>query len=235
VTETADLLQRAGHSLLFHPRFAEARKEHQSRWLAIALAWIYAGMGRPTLASQKRPDRADRQPPQDERAADIRRSGRSGDRRSEGVRSVAKRRRRCNEQAHRILAHLTSSVAATTDPELRAVSARAQINLILASFTTARPRAFVNDLRKLVSIGEPAIEALRERGETAGERMGTNPHQVAAAALLAEAILLEELDRPDEAAQTAAELTGRFRDDNSLGMRVLRRLSKPHRPATQYP
>jgi hypothetical protein len=235
VVEDADLLESAGHSLLFNRRFAQARQEHRSRWLAIALAWIYAAMGRPPLAVQRRPDGDDRRARDGERGADARRAGRSGAQPSESLRSVAQARRRRNEQAHRILAELTSSLADTTDPELLAVSAKAHINLIIASFATGRPLAVADDLRTLVSIGEPAIQALRERGETAEQRDGTDPHQVAAAALLAEATLLDELDRPDEAAQTTAELTHRFRDETSLGMRTIRRLARPRRPRRQQP
>lgn len=232
VAEDADLLESAGHSLLFHRRFAEARTEHRSRWLAIALAWIYAAMGRPTLAVQKRPYGDDRRAWDGGRGA-TRRAGQTGAQHCEALRSAAKTRRRRNEQAHRILAELTSRLADTTDPELIAVSAKAHINLIIASFATGRPLAFINDLRTLVSIGEPAIQALRERGETAEERGGTDPQQVNAAALLAEATLLDELDRPDEAARTTAELIDRFRDETSLGMRTMRRLARPRKPRRQ--
>jgi hypothetical protein len=233
VAEDADLLERASHSLLFSRRFAEARKEHQSRWLTIALAWIYAAMGRPALAVRKRPNGDDRRVRGGEPGAGPRRADESGAPRSQSFWSIAKMRRRRNEQAHRILAYLTSSLADTADPELLAVGARAQINLILASFATGRPLAFLNDLRILVSIGEPAIHALRELGETAHERDGTDGDLVAAAALLAEAVLLEGHDRPAEAARIAAELTDRFKDHKSPGMRTLRRLARPRRPRRQ--
>jgi hypothetical protein len=227
LVEDADLLARAGHSLLFHRRFAQARKEHQSRWLAVALAWIYAGMRRPSLVPHRHPD-GDHRPLRDgKHRAGHGHAGRSGAARSESLWSTAKMRRRRNEQAHRILASLTSGLAGTTDPELLAVSARAQVNLIIASFATGRLPAILNDLRTLAAIGEPAIQALRELGETADQQDGTGPHQVAAAAILAEAVLLEEHGRPDEAAQTAAELNRRFTDDQSLGMRTLRRLAGP--------
>lgn len=233
VVEDADLLARAGHSLLFHRRFAQARREHQNRWLAVALAWIYAGMRRPALVVQRRPDEDHRPQWDGEHRAAPGHAGRRGAARSESFWSTVKMRRRRNEQAHRILASLTSCLADTTDPELLAVSARAQVNLIIASFATGRLLTLLNDLRTLAAIGEPAIQALRELGDTADARDGTRPHQVAAATLLAEAVLLEVHGRPDEAAQTAAELTGRFRDDQSLGMRTLGRLARPRRSRRQ--
>jgi hypothetical protein len=223
--EVADLISRAGNSLLFHRRFEDKRKELRCRRVALAVAWAQAPVHRLARLSARIPSapvqRSDPDRPRPSRSSDWLQN--------ERIWPAAHGRARRYEQAQQLLDRLTRRLEGNEHPALVAVRARAHMNLMLADGATGRPLACIRAFQALVSLGEPAVTAFRELADTAEQRDGPDPHIAAAGALLGEITLHELHGHDNRASETAAELKKRYGGDTSLGMRALRILARPKR------